>query len=144
MKNSVIGIFVLYSMFSASCFAAEELVERAQTEADLQQVSREMNAACGTSVSVKIDWDSFAKSEWRDYSISSFCGAPAQTLADFCAAGEGAVKAYVRETIKRITCAYGGEGRRELLIDNGEIRNVVDFKAYNLNDFVRAALVEKL
>ena len=144
MKKLIIGIFILSSLFGALGYAEDEIVERAQNEANLKKMNDEMNASCESSISVTINWDSFAKADWRDYSVSSYCGAPVETLMDFCAAKKGASKAYIKEKVKSITCLYGGEGKRALNIKSGEISNVVDFKASNLNDFVRATLVEKL
>ena len=144
MKKLITGILILSSMFGALAYAEDEMVERAKNEADMKKIGDEMNVACESSIRVTIDWDSFAKSDWRDYSVSSYCGAPVETLAEFCAAKKGASKAHIREKIKSITCSYGGEGKRALNIERGDISNIVDFKAYNLNDFVHAALIEKL
>ena len=66
------------------------------------------------------------------------------TLASFCAEGKGAGRTYIQNKVKTITCSYGGEGQRALEIHSGDINLVVDFKAYNLDEFVRAGLVEKL
>ena len=107
-------------MFGALAYAEDEMVERAKNEADMKKIGDEMNVVCESSIRVTIDWDSFAKSDWRDYSVSSYCGAPVETLAEFCAAKKGASKAHIREKIKSITCSYGGEGKRALNIESGD------------------------
>ena len=69
---------------------------------------------------------------------------PMRPLPEFCSAERGNSKAYIQKNVKRITCSYGGEGKRALVIKNGKINNIVDFTASNLDDFIHAALVKKL
>ena len=144
MKKVVLGTLILFGLFGELGHAQEEIVERAQNEAELKKMTDEMNTSCESSVTVTIDWDSFAESEWREYSVSGFCGAPVERLSEFCSAERGNSKAYIQKNVKRITCSYGGEGKRALVIKNGKINNIVDFTASNLDDFIHAALVKKL
>jgi hypothetical protein len=144
MKRVVLEILILFCLFGELGHAQEEIVERAQNEAELKKMANEMNASCESSIAVRINWDSFAKSEWRDYSVYSFCGAPLESLLEFCSAENGNSKAYIQKNVTRIICSYGGEGKRALVIKNGTINNIVDFEASNLDKFIHAALVKNL
>ena len=145
MNKMHFGSGVLLSLcviFSAN--AEDEMVTRARSDAEMKTMAAEMNAACGTAVQVSIDWDSFAKSDWQDYSIPSYCGSPLETLTDFCRAEKGNSKAFIQKKVKEVACYYGGEGLRDLQVSDGTIKSIVDFQAPNLADFTRAALLKRL
>ncbi len=145
MKKLLFGLLLLFG--TSLVFAAEsedQTVTRAKYDAKMTMLTKEMNAACGTSIKATVDWDSFNESKWQDYSIPSFCGAPLEALAEFCSAEKGNSKAYIQKQVKSVTCLYGGDGKRDLQIDNGAIKNIVDFKASNLDTFIHAAMIKKL
>ena len=144
MKKIVLSFLIFFGLFGELGYAQEEIVERAQNEAELKKMTDEMNTSCQSSITVMIDWDSFAESEWREYSVYSFCGAPVESLSEFCSAENGNSKAYIQKSVNKITCSYGGEGERALFFKDGAINNIVDFKASNLDDFIHAALLKKL
>ena len=49
MKKILLGSLVLYGLFGVTGYAADEMVERAQNEAELKRLSDEMNTACNAS-----------------------------------------------------------------------------------------------
>ena len=145
VKKFIFGLIVfLGTVFVCAAENEDETVARAKYDVEIKKLAAEMNSSCGTSIEAKIDWDSFSGSEWNDYSVPSFCGEPLEELTDFCSAEKGNSKAYIRKRVKSVTCLYGGEGKRELQIDNGDIKNIVDFKASNLKKFIHAALIKDL
>lgn len=146
MKKFFLGIVMLFAVCVAiTANAEDEMVARAKSDAEIKRMAAEMNAACGASIGVSIDWDSFANSgDWQEYSIPSFCGAPLEALMDFCGAEKGNSKAYIQKKVGSVTCYYGGEGRRAIQVDDGAIKNAVDFKAANLDEFIHAGLLKDL
>ncbi len=66
----------------------------------------EMNNACGTSVTARIDWSSIDEDQLKELSISSFCGTPLNVLKDLCGASAIA-KQTVQEKVKRVSCRFG-------------------------------------
>jgi len=146
MNKNIFGIVVFFGVCVAFCANAEdEMVARAKSDAEMKTMAAEMNVACGSAIEVSIDWDGFAKSgDWQEYSIPSYCGAPLEALMDFCSAEKGNSKAYIKKKVRNVTCYYGGEGKRGIQVGDGTIKNIVDFKAVNLGDFTRAALLKDL
>lgn len=144
MKKLLIGTLIFLSATGVFAGSEDESVTRAKYDVEIKNLTAEMNASCGFAIEAKIDWESFAGSDWQNYDIASFCGAPVKALSNFCSAGKGNSKAYIIKNIKSISCSYGGENQRALLIEDGMIRNIVDFKAPNLDDFIRAAMIEKM
>ncbi len=119
------------------------MVARAVADSEINKMAAQMNAACGASIGVKIDWDSFGQSDdWKQYSMPSFCGAPLDTLKGFCQKENA--KAYIQKNVKTVTCYYGGQGKRALQVEKGAIKNTVDFEAPNLDQFLHAALLKEL
>ncbi len=145
MKHIIFGLlFLLGTSLVGAAEGEDETVTRAKYEVEIKRLTTKMNATCGTSIETAIDWDSFNGSKWREYSIPSFCGSPLEALADFCSAEKGNSRAYIQKQIKSVTCRYGGEGKRDLQIDKGAIKNIVDFEASNLDKFIHAAMIKNL
>ena len=146
MKKSLFIALVLLPVVASLALAAgkDESVLRAETEVKLKQLAVETNTACGSAIAATIDWQSFSSSDWQGYSMASYCGAPLEVLADFCRQEKGNSKAYIKKQIKFVSCVYGGEGQRALIVKNGAITQHVDFKGANLEDFVRAALLKDM
>jgi hypothetical protein len=146
MKNLFLGIIPLFLLLGASIVIAagaeDAMVTRARNDAEIKKLAAQMNTACGTSIDAKVEWDSFTGSDWENYSVSSFCGAPLKTMSDFCSAAKGNSKAYIKKNLKEVTCSYGGEGKRAIRVENGAIENIVDFTSSNLDEFVHAALLK--
>jgi hypothetical protein len=144
MKKLLMGTLIFLSAAGVFAGSEDESVTRAKYDVEMKNLIAEMNASCGFAIEAKIDWDSFTGSDWQNYDIASFCGAPVKALSNFCNAEKGNGKAYIRKTIRSVTCSYGGDNQRALLVEDGMIKNIVDFKAPNLEDFIRAAMIEKL
>ncbi|MBK8012624.1 MAG: hypothetical protein IPK13_14835 [Deltaproteobacteria bacterium] len=141
--------FVLLCMGTAAYIPAAraedepEKVRIARIEASLDQSAKRVLDACGAKVTVTIDWKSFPAEDVKKYAVDSFCSTPLEVLVGLCRGSN--TKAYIKKSISKYTCHFGGEGKRSLSIDkkNG-IQMTVDFKATNYDEWARKAMVETL
>lgn len=141
-----IGVGIMGIAGFASAARAEEEPEKvriARIEASLDESSKRVLDACGAKVAVTVDWKSFPAEDLKQYAVDSFCSTPLEVLVDLCRGPN--TKAYVKKSISKYTCRFGGEGKRSLSIDKKKnIEMTVDFKAPNYEDFARKIMVEKL
>ncbi len=146
MQKTLYIILAVLLLITHLAVAAEqdETVLRAKTESKLKQLAAKTNEVCGSSIAATVDWQSFASASWQRYSMASYCGAPLEVLADFCAQKKGYSKAYINKQVKSVTCAYGGKGKQDVKVEKGAITQQIDFDGANLKDFVRAALLKNM
>lgn len=119
-------------------------VRRARYETDLEKLAEAADAVCGTKLAVEIDWTSFDEdARWSGYSVSSFCGAPLEELARFCAGPRA--KAYVAKNVERFACRAGKSKEDWRLEKKGKVLVwTVPMEASNNDQKARAELLEKL
>ncbi len=99
------------------------------------------NTACGTTIKASIDWPAFNKNKTRK-SVSGYCSGVLTQLKKLCA-GEN-TRAYIKKNVKEARCTLTEKGKRNLSFNNGVLTLYVDWAANNYDQYVRAALVEKL
>ena len=81
--------------------------EEAQAETSLASSAKSLNAACGSQTAAKVDWKSISDEQIKQYSISSFCETPLDSLRRLC--GESAeAKKVVQAQAKEVVCRFGG------------------------------------
>ncbi|WPB81017.1 hypothetical protein KYC5002_18015 [Archangium violaceum] len=85
--------------------AFDRKAEVAEAEASLAEPVKSMNAKCGTSVKVAIDWNSISDELLKSYSIASYCESPFDALETLCATPEG--KKAVLAHVKDVSCRFG-------------------------------------
>ncbi|MEL6195852.1 MAG: hypothetical protein AAFZ38_09465 [Myxococcota bacterium] len=135
---SIVGIASIPAVAVAEDFS----VTKARAEAELKEKAGEVATACGAKVQTKVDWSKLTESVASNYSISSYCGNPLDALVDLCAGA--ASKAYIKKKVKKLTCTFGGVGKRALNVKGGAMTFVLDFDAGNNEEFAKKELIKKL
>lgn len=101
-----LAIITALALSSSSAFAAEEeseKVRKARTENELEKEAESTDQACGTKLSVAIDWAGFDADEgWKGRSVSGYCEAPLGALRRFCE-GKNA-KEHLSKRVKKLVC----------------------------------------
>jgi hypothetical protein len=90
----------------AKLMAFDRKGEAASQDKAYAEALREMNNACGTSVSAAIDWSSITDDQLKELSISSYCESPLSALEDLCTVSNIA-RQTVREKVKQVSCRFG-------------------------------------
>lgn len=85
--------------------AFDQKAERAHAEQGLAEGVKSLNEACGTAVVATVDWDSIPDAVLKQYSISSYCGAPLDALGRLCASAEA--KKAIQAQVKAFSCRFG-------------------------------------
>lgn len=119
-------------------------VRKARSENELEKTAEDTDKACGTKLTVTIDWASFdADPAWKNNSISSYCSGPLEALARLC---EGtAVRAYAAKAVKSLRCrAVKAKAEWALVAQAGALEWRVPPDASNADAFAKAELLRKL
>ena len=116
----------------------EESVEQAREELALQKKAQELQDACGVVPTTSIAWKSFPSDSGK-YSISGYCGAALDDLRQHC---DGkSKKKVIQQSLKGLTCTYGGKDKRGLTVAGGHVTFTLDFEAANNDAFARKELL---
>jgi hypothetical protein len=90
----------------AKLMAFDRKGEAASHDKDYAAVVRELNNACGTSMTAAIDWSSVTDDDLKELSISSYCETPLNALKDLCKVSNIA-KQTVQSKVKQVSCRFG-------------------------------------
>lgn len=114
--------------------------EQSKHEQALQKVSDEVKAACGSTVTMSVDWPSIDDETLKASHIASFCGAPLESLVQLCK--EPPRAALVRKKIQKASCRFGAS--LQLVIERGALRWQTSKEAPNQGEFAKANLMNVL
>ncbi len=120
--------------------AFDRKAETAETETSLAEPVKSMNAACGTSVAVAIDWNSIPDELLKSYSISSFCESPVTALEKLCASAEG--KKAIQAQVKEVSCRFGDALKLE--VQAGKVAWTTEKDAANQEEFATKYFMDNL
>ncbi|MCY1076902.1 hypothetical protein [Archangium lansingense] len=120
--------------------AFDRKAETAQAEKSLSEPVKSMNAACGTSATVAIDWNSISDELLKTYSISSYCESPFTALEKLCASPEG--KKAVQAQVKEVSCRFGDAMKLE--VQGGKVAWTTAKDAANQEEFATKYYTENL
>jgi hypothetical protein len=112
-----------------AAFSRQE--REAQQQAGFTEVVKEMNAACGTSVTATIDWKSVTDDIIKKYSIPSYCGNPLEALQKLCASKVG--KRVISAKVKSFSCQFGPELKLE--VKEGAVSFITQQDASNQEEY---------
>jgi len=124
----------------ATAARAKEKQIQPEQEAALAKNVERTTEKCGSGFTVKFDWTGIAASALKEFSASGYCDAALEGIRRVCddALGKDAVK----QKIKSMTCAFGGE--RAISLKDGSLAYTISFKSTNDADFVYAYLQNNL
>ena len=113
--------------------------QRKQEEA-LARASDKVKAACGSSVTMSVNWSSIDDETLKTSHIASFCGAPLEGLASLCKDAPRAEHA--RQKIQKASCRFGPS--LKLTVESGALSWQTSKEARNQGEFARANLMNLL
>ena len=90
----------------AKLMAFDRKGEAAQHDKTYAELLREMNSACGTSVTAAIDWSTVTDDQLKELSISGYCESPINAMKELCTVSNIA-KQTIREKVKQVSCRFG-------------------------------------
>ncbi|MEY2935578.1 MAG: hypothetical protein RL033_6327 [Pseudomonadota bacterium] len=114
--------------------------EQSKHEQTLQKASDKVQAACGSAVTMSVDWPSIDDETLKSSHIASFCGAPLESLASLCKEPQRA--ALVRQKIQKASCRFGGS--LKLAVEGGALSWQTSKEARNQGEFAKANLMNLL
>ena len=120
--------------------AFDRKAETAEAEKSLSEPVKAMNAACGTSVAVAIDWNSIPDELLKSYSIASYCESPFTALEKLCASAEG--KKAIQAQVKEVSCRFGEALKLE--VQAGRVAWTTAKDASNQEEFATKYFTENL
>ncbi|HYO67040.1 MAG TPA: hypothetical protein VEU33_13255 [Archangium sp.] len=120
--------------------AFDRKAEMAEAEKSLAEPVKSMNAACGTSAAVAIDWNSIPDELLKSYSIASFCETPVTALEKLCATAEG--KKAIQAQVKEVSCRFGDALKLE--VQAGRVAWTTAKDAANQEEFATKYFTENL
>jgi hypothetical protein len=131
---------------SAGLVRAEEeseKVRRARLENELEKEGDRTDQACGTKLTIKIEWDGFSSEAWERKSVSGYCEAPLGALRHYC---EGpAAKAYIAKNVRAYVCRSAKtKDDWKLRLDAGTLEWSVPPDAVNADPFAREQVLRHL
>jgi len=133
-----------FCVFLTPAFA-QSLTERLQYASEEKSMAKAVESIaekCKVTIPVKFDWSTFKDFDFRRFSPSGYCRIAFSAIGDICEMSEDGLKS-VQSKVKSLTCKQASPSN--LTLENGELVYGFDFKNdYNVRDWVRAFLVEKL
>ena len=102
----------------------------------LQQMDADASAACGHTLTSKVDWQNLDEGLLKDLSISSFCGEVANQMANLCSS-DADFKAQSAK-LDTVQCSFGTD--MKIREQNGQVMFTTERNAPNQGDFINAFL----
>ncbi len=158
MKKLAIAAALGLSTFA---FADEPDLKPAQEEAKakfdeaIEEPLKDMNAKCGTKVTVKTDYQNFKGDEWSGMAFYSWCNAVPEAIGSMCA-DRPAYKKALAKKLTSISCLFAGvkpkdkkDGSNDFTLRNmsfekGAFIFYMSKDMANLNDNVKATIEKAL
>lgn len=158
MKKLAIAAVLGLSTFA---IAEEPDLKPAQEEAKgqfdeaIEAPLKDMNAKCGTKVTVKSDFQNFKGDDWKGMAFYSWCNAVPEAIGSMCAE-RPAYKKVLAKKLTTISCLFAGvkpkdkkDGSNDFTLRNmsfekGTFTFTMDKDQANLNDNVKATLEKAL
>jgi len=145
MRTLAVLVFLL---FAGAAVAQEEespKVRKARHENELEKEAERTDEACGTKLTIEIDWASFEADPeaWASRSVSGFCDGPFGALRRLC---EGAkARAYIARTVKSVVCRAAKDKAGWKSLRKGTVIEwLVPPDAANADAYAKAQLLENL
>jgi hypothetical protein len=120
--------------------AFDQKAERAQAEQALAESVKSLDAACGGSLTMTIDWATIPDELLKKYSISSYCESPLEAMRKLCETPEG--KKAIQVQAKALTCRFGEALKLE--VQAGKMTWTTAKDAANQEEFATKYLLENL
>ena len=148
-------VFVAVALLSSAALADEELKPaqeeaKAKFEQELEDSLKATNEKCGTTLTIKSDFQNFKTAEWDHASVSSPCQEVVDAIGSMC--DRPAYKKVIAKKLTAVACVFtgvkpaekkdGSNGRtlRNLSLDKGTFTLHMDKDLANIADNTRAAL----
>lgn len=142
---------MLASLCMASSFAVAAELKPFQTEAkvlfdsEVEAPLKATNDACGTTLTVKTNFELYSEAEWSVQSISNRCKGVLDAVQSLCE--RPAYKSAVAQKIKEVHCLFGGksgETEETTLANMSVTGSAMIFKMHpsnsNVNDAAKKTL----
>jgi hypothetical protein len=128
---------------AASGAQAQPLKEKqiqARQEAELAKDVEYTNKTCGSEFTVRFDWSAVPAGALETFSAEGYRDAALEGIRRVCTDAPG--KEAVKQSIKHMTCSFGGE--RTISLKEGSLDYTINFDSVNDADFVYAYLMNNL
>ncbi len=114
--NKLVLFAALFTL-SAIAFAEEELKpaqEEAKAKFDeaMEDPLKALNEKCGTTATMKTDFQNFKESEWANTSYPAFCKPVLSTIASMCES-RPAYKKIIGKKLTQVQCIFAGVKPKE-------------------------------
>lgn len=148
-------MFVAVALLSSSALADEDLKPaqeeaKAKFEQELEDPLKAANEKCGTSLTIKTDFQNFKTAEWDHASVSSPCEEVVKALGSMCE--RPAYKKVIAKKLTAVACLFSGvkpaekkDGSNErtlrnMSVDKGTLTIHMDKDLANISDNTRTTL----
>jgi hypothetical protein len=120
-----------------------EKVRRARLENELEKEADRTDQACGTKLTVKIEWEGFSGEAWERKSVSGYCEAPLGALRHYCQGP--AAKAYIAKNVRAFVCkAAKGKDDWKIRLEGGTLEWDVPPDSVNADAYAREQVLRHL
>jgi len=103
--------------------------------------AKEASEACGSDIKASIDWNTVSEENLKELSISSYCGAPLESLAYLCKKSDGNKKT-LSQKVSKFNCRMGGT--MHLGISEKTLNWMTNKDTPNQGDFTKYVLMNEL
>jgi hypothetical protein len=114
--------------------------EEAEIERALAASVKSLNEACGSQTVALVEWASIPDELIKEYSISSYCEAPLESLRKLCVSAEA--KKVVQAQVKEASCRFGDAPN--VKVESGRLSWTTAKDASNQEEFATKALLDTL
>jgi len=105
------------------------------------KLAEKASKACGTSIQASIDWKSVSEDNLKELSISSYCGAPLESLEYLCKKSD-ATKKVASQKLAKFNCRIGD--KLHLGITDKSLNWTTAKEVPNQGDFTKYVLMNEL
>ena len=114
--------------------AFDRAAEQGRQEKAAAEMTEAFNQACGTHLTLNMDWKALSDENIRTYHYASFCGAPLEALRRMCSSNDA--KQAVQAQVKKFSCKIGSDLKLEMS-KSGDVVWTTSYDKPNQEDFAK-------
>jgi hypothetical protein len=140
-----VGLALLLNFAALPVLAQESLGEKKiwrEQEELLAKEAEQVTTTCEKAIPGSFDKASFKGELEKNFSVYGFCAEAYSALRTICEDPDG--KPAVKEKISKFECAFGGPGKRDLVLKDGTLKMTIDWEASNYGQFLNEWLLKNL